>query len=270
MIHELETLNALAKHRTMGKAATSLRITQSSVSKRIQSLEAISNKELVVKRGRYVELTHAGNLLLERALPLLRELKEVVGDEPERDLSRITVGFSDSILSSWGAKMIGKYANQNKNVLLEPHAHRTPVIVDKVVAGDYIIAIVGGEPKNYPGLHFEKIGEEEMVIVGTRGSLFCAEVTSGTWGAISNEIEAKKIVVEERSEFLSPIAHMARGGFCRGLVPYSVALSAGFTKKEMKKTGVSRPIFAVARKRALMRDDIAHFLEYATTYLGKI
>lgn len=270
MIDEIETLNALAKHKTMGRAATSLRITQSSVSKRIQSLETLTNKSLISKKGRYVELTYVGNLLLEKALPLVRDLKELIGEDSEPALSRIAIGFSESILSTWGARLIGSYVDENKNILLEPHAHRTPVIVDKVVSGDYSLAIVGGEPKNFPGLHFEKIGEEEMVIIGKKGRLFCAETSSGTWTSIKKVVEQKGIIIEERSEFLSPIAHMARSGFCRGLVPISVALGAGFVKKEIKRIGISRPIYAVARKRAFLREDISKFLIFAESYIKKI
>ncbi|PIK15131.1 LysR family transcriptional regulator [Halobacteriovorax sp. JY17] len=269
MFEELETLNALARHKTMGKAATSLRVTQSSVSKRIQALEEISNKELIVKNGRLVELTPAAFALLDKALPLLRELKETIKGELETKVSRISIGFSESILSSWGAHVISKYALKKKETILEPHAHRTPVIVDKVVSGDYSIAIVGGRPKNYPGLHFENLGEEEMVIVGKCGRLFCAEMTSGTWKAISKQAAKLEIVIEERSEFLSPIAHMARNGFCRGLVPVAVAKSAGFSRREMLKTGIHRPIYAVGRKRAFLREDISDLLEFIRSSLKK-
>lgn len=270
MIEELETLEALARHKTMGKAATFLRITQSSVSKRIQALELLSNKELIVKSGRLVVLTPAAYSLLEKTLPHIRELKEIVSGESESLASRISIGFSESILSSWGSEVIAKYSQKFKDVTIEPHAHRTPVIVDKVVSGDYSVAIVGGEPKNYPGLHFESIGKEEMVIVGKSGRLFCAEVTSGTWASISKQAKKAKIVIDERSEFLSPIGHMAKKGFCRGLVPVSVARSAGFSKKEMQRLNIYRPIYAVRRKRAFLREDISELLNYISSYLEKL
>jgi len=270
MLDELETLSALAKHKTMGRAATSLRITQSSVSKRIQSLEQISHKELIVKNGRFVELTPAAFELLDKALPLLSELKETVQGEEGLHTLRISIGFSESILSSWGAHLISKLSRKFPENIFEPHAHRTPVIVDKVVSGDYNIAIVGGEPKNFPGLYFERIGEEEMVVVGETGDLFCAEVTSGTWASIANETAKQGLRIDERSEFLSPIAKMAKHGFCRGLVPSAVAKNAGFSKREMTYSGIKRPIYAVGRKRAFLRSDISKILNYVSSYIENL
>lgn len=260
MIHELETLNALEKHKTMIKAATSLRVTQSTVSKRIQSLESMTDKTLIIKKGRRVELTSAGHKLLNDALPLLRELKELLGQDDVNELGRLTIGFSESILSTWGAKFIGKYAKKT-SLIIEPHAHRTPVIVDKVASGDYNIAIIGGLPKEYPGLHKEEIGKEEMVIIGNNGPLFCVETSSGTWKAISKQVLRKRITIEERSEFLNPIARMAKTGFCRGLVPITVAKASGFKSDQMTMTGITRPLFAVARKRVFERAEVKDLIE---------
>ena len=270
MIIELETLNALNKHKTMGRAATALRVTQSSVSKRIQALESMTHKILIKKNGRHVELTQEGQRLLDDGLPLLRELKDLIGQKDSVDIIRLDIGFSESILSSWGAKAIGAYSKvlrkrqstQEKSVTIAPHAHRTPVIVDRVSSGDYNLAIIGGEPRLTPGIHTEKVGEEEMVIIGKRGDLFCVGIDSGTWKSIAENVKKKKIKIDERSEFLSPIAHLAKNGFCRGLVPISVALSAGFRRDQMTSTGLSRPIYAVGRKRAFLRDEVVEFLDF--------
>ncbi|MFG1591794.1 LysR family transcriptional regulator [Halobacteriovorax sp. CON-3] len=260
MLVELETLNALAKYKTMGKAATSLRVTQSTVSKRIQSLEQQTKKILVVKKGRNVEITTAGQKLLFDSLPLMQKLKEIL-DQDYEEMSRLAIGFSESILSSWGAKFITDFAKKNKEVIIEPHAHRTPVLADKVASGDYALAVVGGRPRNIPGIHVEEVAKEEMVIIGKKGRLFCVEETSGTWASIAKDVNRKKIIIDERSEFLSPIAQMAKSGFCRGLVPESIAKSVGVRSDQMKKTGIYRPIYIVARKRSFERENVKLFIK---------
>ena len=64
MIENLETLIALSKAGTMIEASTALRISQSSVSKRIAALERYYDRDLIERHGRLVVLTHHGTLSL--------------------------------------------------------------------------------------------------------------------------------------------------------------------------------------------------------------
>ena len=69
MFAHIETLSALAAAGTMTRAAIQLRITQSTVSKRIAALEREVGQPLVEACGRGVRLTPVGHRLLERATP---------------------------------------------------------------------------------------------------------------------------------------------------------------------------------------------------------
>lgn len=262
MIDEIETLQALAIHKTMGKAALSLRLTQSTVSKRLQNLENKCKKELIAKVGRYVELTVDGKDLLEHALPHIRSLKEIFDSPPKQERTSLVIGFSEAILSSWGAKLLAKFARKNKDIKIEPHAHRSPVIIEKLASSDFNFAIIAGDVKKSPGLFYEQIGKEEMVLIGESGRLFCVEITSGTWRSIEKAVFKKNISIDERSEFFFPIVNLVKNGFCKGLVPETVALSAGFKNNEMKRTGIYRPIYAAGRKRAFQRKDVIKLLAF--------
>lgn len=71
MLDHIDTLATLADAGTMTRAATRLRLSQSSVSKRIAALEREVGRKLVEAQGRGVRLTPAGQRLLERtAVPL--------------------------------------------------------------------------------------------------------------------------------------------------------------------------------------------------------
>ena len=65
MFDQIETLSTLAATGTMTRTATQLRITQSTVSKRIAALEREVGQPLTEAHGRGVRLTPVGHRLLE-------------------------------------------------------------------------------------------------------------------------------------------------------------------------------------------------------------
>ena len=92
MIENLETLAALARQRTMVRTATSLRISQSAVSKRIASLEQAYGQKLIERSGKNVILTAAGVRLVARVRPHVAGIREALkspADEQRR--YRITI-----------------------------------------------------------------------------------------------------------------------------------------------------------------------------------
>lgn len=262
MLDAIETLEAIKKHKTMSKAATALRVTQSSVSKRIANLEIHCAKKLIVKNGRNVELTKEAHLLLEKSLPLIFELKDILYKDEGASIQNLSVGFSESILSTWGAVALGKFALNHPLINIIPHAHRSPVIVDQVTSSDIQLAIVAGKVDLRAGVHGELIGSEKMVLIGDKKRpLYCGETTSGTWRSIEKNVYKKGLIIDHRSEFFSPLAHLAREGFCQALVPEGVAINAGIDKSEMKYNGIKRPIYALARKRFFLLESYHDFIK---------
>src|SRR5262245_62478904 len=75
MLEGLEALSALARFGTVSEAATRLRLTQSAVSKRLQSLQRAVGFPLIEPDGRRVRLTARGLDFVERARPLVAELR---------------------------------------------------------------------------------------------------------------------------------------------------------------------------------------------------
>ena len=137
MFDELDALLALAELGTMTRAAQRLRISQSAVSKRIASLAGELGIALVQRQGRRVRLTPAATRLVERARPLLAELRGTVAEE--RAELRLSVGVSESILSSWGAEVLQR--SQVEGVTLSLAAHRSPVVIERVRAGEMMLAL---------------------------------------------------------------------------------------------------------------------------------
>src|SRR5262245_42666597 len=165
VIDHLEALVALADHGTMGRAATRLHVSQSAVSKRLAALEAQLGFRVCERAGRKVRLTPAGERLLERVRPLLVELRLALAGERGAAEGRLVLGVSDSILASWGARILARAASALPGLKLELNAHRSPVAVELVRSGEYALALVGGEPDTAGGLVARTLASEALVIV---------------------------------------------------------------------------------------------------------
>ena len=121
MIDELRTLVALNDLKTMLKTATYLRVTQSTVSKRIQHLEEITQQEIVVPSGRRIELTDYGRHLALEAPKVLQDLEQLLLPHPTHrtDMPKLIIGVGESILTSWAARSLVKFEKRKPKTQLE-------------------------------------------------------------------------------------------------------------------------------------------------------
>ena len=141
MIENLETLIALSKAGTMMEASTALRISQSAVSKRIAALERYYDRDLIERHGRRVVLTHHGTRLVERVTPLLSELRSVFLEDNALRKGKIILGVSEAILASWGSTLFSQVRDLMPSVEFEFHAQRSPVVLDRLRSGEYMVGI---------------------------------------------------------------------------------------------------------------------------------
>jgi DNA-binding transcriptional LysR family regulator len=81
-LRHLLALQAVAEHRSFGRAATALGYTQSAISQQIAALERAVGEQLVLRPGgpRAVSLTEAGELLLRHAQAIVARMKAAQAD----------------------------------------------------------------------------------------------------------------------------------------------------------------------------------------------
>ena len=266
MIENLETLVALSKVGTMMEASTELRISQSAVSKRIATLERYYDRELIERHGRRVVLTHHGTRLVERVTPLLSELRSVFLEDNALRKGRIIVGVSEEILSSWGPDFFGKIRDALPEVEFQFHAQRSPVVLDRLRSGEYMVGVCTGSSDSDTDLVSEVIRQEPMVLIlsGLKKKKFAVgeiipvltiESRSGAWTSIEDTMRQLKLVRVASLESFFAVAQMAVSGFGHGLVPIGVARTLGVEDKHLVKLSgtdttpsLMRPVRFVARK----------------------
>ncbi len=274
MLSYIEALEALSNTGTMGKAATRLRLSQSAISKRIASLEEKLGLTLIEKNGRRVNLTPEGRHLLERVQPLLAEFRSALQAEPSHHIGRLNLGISESVLSSWGARLLAATCNQLPSLNLEVHAHRSPVVVDRVLSGEYQLGIIAGAADQAQTLFVQEILREPMVLVpknlerlpAKREGLnvITIESRSGTWSAIDKRFQSLGLVREREMESFFGVIQMALAGFGHGLVPWGVCEALRLESKTLgyfSTNELSRPVSLIARPSTIARQLPSSFLK---------
>ena len=284
MIENLETLVALSKAGTMMEASTALRISQSAVSKRIASLERYYDRELIERHGRRVVLTHHGTRLVERVTPLLSELRSVFLEDNALRKGKIILGVSEAILASWGSELFSQVRDVMPSVEFEFHAQRSPVVLDRLRSGEYMVGICTGSPDADSDLVSEVIRQEPMVIIpsglgalkykrGDALDVITIESRSGAWGSIEENMQRMNLNRVASLESFFAVAQMALAGFGHGLVPVGVARTLGIAKDsmlELDKSGLTRPVRFVARKSMFSQELVRSFYNEVSRLAGQI
>ena len=283
MIENLETLLTLAKTGTMMEASTELRITQSAVSKRISTLERYYNRKLIQKKGRRVELTQHGQRLVDKISPLLSELRDLFIDEITSARGELILGVSDAILSSWGPEVFHEVREEMPEVNFIFHTHRTPVVLDRIRSGEFMVGICTGSDALDKDLQSEVLKYEEMVIIPSgleplsfpkKGelSVISIEDYSGAWRSFQDEVQKLRIKREVSLESFFSVAQMAIAGFGHGLVPLGVAQTLKVPPEviiNLSDKGLHRPVRFVARKSTYSLPIVASFYQLLSSKLSE-
>ena len=273
LIEHLETLVALSRTGTMMETATELSISQSAVSKRIASLERYYDRKLIERQGRRVVLTHHGTRLVDRVRPLITELRSVFLEDSALRQGKIIVGVSDAILASWGPALFAAAHAALPSVELSFHAHRSPTVLDRIRAGEYMVGICTGISDAESDLQSEVMHHEPMVIipsglqpldyvVGDRLEVITIESRSGAWASIEDDLRRLRLVRATSLESFFAVAQMALAGFGHGLVPAGVAETLQIDTARLlvpDASGLIRPVRFVARKSMFSRPLVQAF-----------
>lgn len=156
----LQAFEAVARHRSITAAAAELGVTQSAVSHQIRHLTEDIGEKLIVRSGRHIELSTAGQSLAERLHTAFKQIEQsiddVVGGRP--DVLRLAV--CSSFAPGWLISRLSRFYNAHPDIDLELRMYaQDPALTDEVAD-----AFVTSFPKA-PGFRAMHLQSEYLVAV---------------------------------------------------------------------------------------------------------
>lgn len=280
LLEGLETLALLAREKTMGKVAGRLYITQSAVSKRISNLEARLGKKLVEPEGRHLRLTPDALALLERIGPSLNELQGQLFDSQQlTDQSRLAIACSETILAGYLGPLLNHYLHRDP--YLQFSTHHTPVILERVRAGDAALGVCAGEIVYARGLEVVPLLEEEMVLVSPSPPDFGAPLAVVTIDLgnpanryLEHRLRAAGLTPWMQMDSYFAAAELGRAGVAPAVVPLGVArlmgIDAALRHAPPAGSRLTRPVSLVFRPNARKRERLASLIAVLERHFAEL
>jgi len=166
-LRHLRYFVVLAEELHFGHAAERLNIAQPGLSQQIQALEANLGVSLLTRSHRRVELTHAGQMLLEegrRALAQIERAENLSRRVGSGEIGRLNIGSTESAAWDLLPELIRAYRSRYENVSLVVREMPTPIQVAALRNGEIDIGFLR-TPVNIDGLVVRTLRQEKTVIL---------------------------------------------------------------------------------------------------------
>jgi len=169
-LKQLRTFIRVAETGSLSKASDRLRLAQPALSRQIALLEAEIGRRLFVRHGRGMQLTEAGQQLLERVTGLVHQLEKSV--EEVRSLSdapagRVALGMTPTVSAVLAGRVAIRVAAELPGVSLRIVEGYGGHLVDWLHRGEVDVALLYG-PASDLHLRVTELLFEELVLVGPR------------------------------------------------------------------------------------------------------
>jgi DNA-binding transcriptional LysR family regulator len=163
----LETFSKAAELSSFSRAAKYLRLTQASVSQRVQALEKVMGKSLFNRQAGRVLLSEAGRKLYDyaqRILELHREARrEIAGHDPPVS-GDLTLAASSIPGEHLLPALLSLYAQEYPHIHVRATVSDSMAVMTQVERGEAAVGLVGRKISN-PHLEFRYLASDKMVLV---------------------------------------------------------------------------------------------------------
>ncbi|HLL14519.1 MAG TPA: LysR family transcriptional regulator [Pyrinomonadaceae bacterium] len=167
-IRQLRALAAIAETGTFTAAAARVHVTQAAISMQIRQLELEAGTLLFVRTPRRCVLTHAGELLLERARRILREHDAALAELGELSGTthgRLRLGSASAMFSSDQLPLILKELRARaEHVEVTVTSGTSEALVKQITAGELDIAFIS-LPVEARGVQTESLLQDELIAI---------------------------------------------------------------------------------------------------------
>ncbi|HEY9401390.1 MAG TPA: LysR family transcriptional regulator [Pyrinomonadaceae bacterium] len=167
-IRQLRALAAIAETGTFTAAAARVHVTQAAISMQIRQLELETSTLLFVRTPRRCVLTHAGEMLLERARRILREHDAALAELGELSGTthgRLRLGSASAMFSSDQLPLILKELRARaEHVEVTVTSGTSEALVRQITAGELDIAFIS-LPVEARGVQTESLLQDELIAI---------------------------------------------------------------------------------------------------------
>jgi DNA-binding transcriptional LysR family regulator len=150
-LQQLRILRAIAIEKNFTKAASSLYISQPSLSKQLKILEENLDTVLINRERNQISLTESGEIFVqysERILILCEESCRALIDLKNGERGNLIVGASQTIGTYLMPRILALFAQNYPQIDLKVQVDSTRTIATSVIKREIDVAIVGGEISN--------------------------------------------------------------------------------------------------------------------------
>jgi LysR family transcriptional regulator, nitrogen assimilation regulatory protein len=257
-LKQLEYFVQIASLRGFNRAATHLHIAQSALSRQVRQLEDELGVDLLIRDRAGLQLTRAGELLLEQANSLLQQFRRVRDDviaEGTVPRGELVIGIPQSLRFMIAAPLLRQFGKQHAAVRIRTWVAPGVVLRDLVLGGTVDIAVTAASEPDV-ALDSQPLMRESLVLVGPRSSPL-ARATVVDWNRVitlplilPSHPSTIRVLVEEAAakrgvslnvlteiNDISLIVELVLEGGGFTLVPYS-AVHAAVSEKKVLATGL--------------------------------
>jgi DNA-binding transcriptional LysR family regulator len=165
-LSQLRMFKTIADLGSIAKAAEQLHCVPSNITTRIKNLEEELGEALLIRKGRGLTLSPAGDIFLEyvnKILSMCQEAKRAISSEGE-PMGTLRLGAIESAATSRLPKVLSKYHKYYSNVHIEFTTGKWKALETAVVKHELDSAIIAGKSV-HPDIECVEIYQEEIVLI---------------------------------------------------------------------------------------------------------
>lgn len=222
-VHQAKAFLAVAEELHFGRAADRLRMAQPPLSRTIKKLERALGAELFVRSTRHVELTQAGEALMEPARKLIttsEEAHRVVQETVKGDVGVIHFGFAGASVHDSVGEIARQMRRHNPRVNLELHSSQFSHHGLRKVLDGSMDVVIGRWDFLPPEIDSVVVGKEQLLValpsehpLARRHSVSLADLSDERWvtlpSGFGSALQNRLNSLAMRAGFVPRIAHVA-------------------------------------------------------------
>lgn len=169
-LRRLHYFLAVAEHGSMARAVDVLHIAQPTLSQQIRALEQDLGTVLFDRTGRGMELTEAGRLLRNHALPLIAQAqaaRTAIAELEGAVTGNLRIGIIPTFNTAFLPRVVAQFTEQHPGVRLVVEQATAHAVEAGIIAGDYDLGVAFA-PAHHRELGVKVLFEERLALVAAK------------------------------------------------------------------------------------------------------